>query len=157
MPVVGLGNRVPRPVRGFEILEDDSGLVVLFGSVAPDIQVALRRAWGRASGFLKPGILVGGMIDHQFGDYTQPPLVGFGEKRAEIFERSVIWINVVVIGDVVAVILKRRRIKREQPDGSDAELLQVIELFDKPAKVADAVAVAVMKSFDVELVDDRIF
>ena len=39
MPVVGFRERVPRPVRCFEIFEDDSRVLVFFRRVAPDIEV----------------------------------------------------------------------------------------------------------------------
>src|SRR5207249_40214 len=79
------------------------------------------------------------------------------EKRAEIVERSVVRINVEIIGDVVAVVAQWRRIKRQQPDGRDAKLVEIIELLNQAAKIADTVTIAVMKSFDVQLVDDCVF
>ena len=72
------------------------------------------------------------------------------KKRPEIIERAEIWIDVEIIGDVVSVIAQRRRIKRQQPDGGDAELLEIIQLLDQSAKVAHPVAVAVVKSLDVQ-------
>ena len=80
-----------------------------------------------------------------------------GEKGLEILQRSVVRIDVVIIGDVVAVIAQRRRIKRQEPDRGDAELLQIIELFHQTAKIADPIAGAVVKSLHVQLVDDRVF
>jgi hypothetical protein len=38
----------------------------------------------------------------------------------------------------------------------DAEILQIIQLFDQPAEIADAVVVAVRKGLDVQLVDNRV-
>src|SRR5205814_6500865 len=43
----------------------------------------------RAARLLKPRILIRGVVDHQFRDDTQPPLVRGGEKCLEIIERSV--------------------------------------------------------------------
>ena len=40
VPVVGLRHRLPRPVRGLEVLEDDARLAVPLGRVAPDVVVA---------------------------------------------------------------------------------------------------------------------
>jgi hypothetical protein len=64
--------------------------------------------------------------------------------------------DVVVVGDVVAVIASRRGVERQQPDGVDAEVLDVVEPLGKAAKVADAVLIAVVEGTDVDLVDDRI-
>src|SRR6202030_3121818 len=79
------------------------------------------------------------------------------EESAEIVERSEVRIYVVVIGNVVTVIAHGRWIKREEPERGDAKFLEVIELFDQPAKIADAVAVTVVKGFNMELVDDGVF
>ena len=49
VPVVSLGHRIPRPVRGLVVLEDDAGVCVLRRRVAPDIEVAPGRAGLRAS------------------------------------------------------------------------------------------------------------
>ncbi len=40
MPVIGLGDRIPSPVRRLEILEDDPRVFVLVGRIAPDIEIA---------------------------------------------------------------------------------------------------------------------
>ena len=40
MPIVGVGDRVPGPVGGFEIPENDARLAVFFGIVAPDVKIA---------------------------------------------------------------------------------------------------------------------
>ena len=58
VPVVILCDRVPRPVRGFKILEDDSGLRVLRGTVVPDVVVTVASAGSSRASFLKPHVLV---------------------------------------------------------------------------------------------------
>ena len=40
VPVVGSGSRVPCPVRRFEVFEDDSGVRVAFGRIAPDVEIS---------------------------------------------------------------------------------------------------------------------
>src|SRR5205085_10507272 len=79
-----------------------------------------------------------------------------GQERTEIIEGAEVRINIVVIGDVVTVVAHWRWIKRQKPEGGDAEFLEVIEFLDQPAKIADAVAVAIVKRLDVELVDDGV-
>ena len=78
------------------------------------------------------------------------------EKGPEIIERAEIRIYVKIIGNVVAVVAHRRRIKRQQPDRRDAKFLQIIQLPHEPAKIAHAVAIAVAKCFNVQLVDDGV-
>src|SRR6516164_7158525 len=45
-----------------------------------------------ASRFLEPRILIGSMIDHEFSDHTQIPVMRGVEKRSEIIERAEIRI-----------------------------------------------------------------
>ena len=75
----------------------------------------------------------------------------------EVMQRAVVRMDAVVIGDVIAVVFQRRRIKGQQPERRDAEVLEVIEFFGKPLKVADAVAVAVAKGAHVNFIDHRVF
>ena len=96
------------------------------------------------------------MIDHEFGDHAQIPVMRGVEKRSEIIERAEIRIYVKIIGNVVAVVAHRRRIKRQQPDRRDAKFLQIIQLLHEPAKVAHAVAITVAKCFNVQLIDDGV-
>src|SRR5207247_7369893 len=78
------------------------------------------------------------------------------KKRAEIIEGAEVRIDVEIIGDVVAVITQRRGIEWQEPDGRNAELLEIIELFDQAAEVAHPIAVAVTKRLNVQLIDDRV-
>src|SRR5436309_5304100 len=107
MPVVGLRDRVPRPVGSFEIFENDSGVLVFFGRFAPDIKVLVselftvagivRRGRGgsdSAPRLLEPRILIGRVIDYEFGDHAQIPVMCGIEKRSEIIERAEIRIYV---------------------------------------------------------------
>ena len=40
VPVVGLGDRIPSPIRRLEVLEDDAGIAVLLRRVTPHVKVA---------------------------------------------------------------------------------------------------------------------
>ena len=167
MPIVGPGQRVPRPVRAFKILEDNASFRIFVRRVAPDVKVpvigritridrALSQAGDGAPGFLKPRILIGSVIDHQLGDDAQPAIVRGRQKRAKILQRSKVGIDVEIVGNVIPIVTQGRGIKREQPDGGGAQLLQVVELLDQAPKITNAVAIAVMERLDVQLVDDRI-
>src|SRR6476619_7987247 len=105
---------------------------------------------------MEKGILIGGVIDHEFSNNAQPTLVCRVEKGTEIVKRAVVRIDVEIVGDVIAVILQGRRIKREQPDRADTEFLEIIELLDQSTKIANPIRVAIVKCLHVQLVDDRI-
>ena len=76
------------------------------------------------------------------------------EERTEIVQCAKVWINIEVIGDVVAIITKWRRIKRKKPNSRDSELLEIIQFLNQATEIPHSVAVAVTKGFDVQLVDD---
>ena len=165
MPIVSFCDRVPRPVRCLEIFKDDPRILEFFWRVAPYIKVFVAgiddpggpsfRSYGSAR-LLEPRILIGCVIDHEFGDDAQIPLMRRIKKCAKIIERAEVRIDVEIIRDVVPVVAERRRIKRQKPDGGNAELLQIIQLLDQAAEVAHPVAVAVAEGLDVQLVDDRV-
>ncbi len=64
MPVISLRQRVPGPVRSFEILKDDPRVGIFFRRIAPDVKFALGRTGQRAPRFLEPRILIRGVINH---------------------------------------------------------------------------------------------
>ena len=156
VPVVALRELVPGPVRGLGVGEDDAGAGVALRVVAPDVVVVLVRAARRAARGLEPGVLVGGVVDDKLGDDPQAEAVRLAHEVPEVAARAVLRMDVVVVGNVVAVVLERRRIERHQPDGVDAEVFDVVELRGEPAEVADAVVVGVEERLDVQLVDDRV-
>jgi hypothetical protein len=63
---------------------------------------------------------------------------------------------VLVVGNVIAVILLRRRIEGHEPDRIDPEVADVAEFGGQPLEIADAVVVRIEERLDVELVDDGV-
>ena len=95
-----------------------------------------------------------GVVDHEVHDQLHPALVQPGDQLVELLERAEQRVDVLVVADVVAVVGHRRPVDRAQPDDVDAEPLEVVEVVDDAAEVADAVAVAVGEAARVDLVDD---
>ncbi len=58
------------------------------------------------------------------------------------------------VRDVVAAVLERRRVERQQPQAVDAQPLQVVELLGQAPEVAVAVAVGVVEAPHEHLVED---
>ena len=86
--------------------------------------------------------MIRGMVDNELGNDAKSAFMRSIEKGAEIVERAVVWINIEIIGDVVAVIFERRWIKWEKPDRADTQFLEIIEFLDQAAEIADAIRVA---------------
>ena len=89
MPEVLIGDRIPRPIRRFEIFEDDPRVFVLIGKVIPDVEVSRRAPGLGAARTLKPGMLVRCVIQHQFGYDTNAAPMRFAQKYFEIGKRSI--------------------------------------------------------------------
>ena len=101
-------------------------------------------------------MLVRGVIDHQLGDHAQIAAMRLANEGPEIAHPPVGRIDVLVVGDVVAVVAQRRGIERQQPQRGDAKILQIVELARQSLEIADAVVVRVEERLDVELIDDRV-
>ena len=145
VPVELLRELVPGPVRLLGVGENDASPGVKARVIGPDVIVALVGSLGRAPRRLEPRMLVGGVVDDQLGDDAQAPAVRFADELAKVRPRPVRRRDVVIIGDVVAVVLHRRRIERQQPHRVDAQIANVVELFGEPCDVADAVVIGVEK------------
>src|SRR5262249_41425466 len=89
VPKLLLGYGIPRPIGCFEILEDDAGVLVLICGVAPHIKIPCRTAAFCASRSLKPGVVVGRVIENEFGDYTNATTVRFPKKSFEVVQCAV--------------------------------------------------------------------
>lgn len=90
-------------------------------------------------------MLVRGVVDDQFGDHPQTAFMGFGNEAFGIGQGAVVGVHATVLGDVVAIVASWRGVERQQPDGVDAQIGNVIEFGDKAGKVADPVIVGVEK------------
>jgi hypothetical protein len=156
VPVIGFRHRIPGPIGFFRIVEDDAGTGITLIRVAPDIPVAGGGAGLGSACTLEPGMLIGGVVDHELGDDAELSALGFQHEAAKVRHRAEIGIDVVIVRNVIAVVSSGRRIERQEPQRRDTEILQIIQLFRQSGEIADAVAVAVEKRLDVQLIDDRV-
>ena len=101
-------------------------------------------------------MLVGGVVDDEFGHHLQSEPVRFAQHGAKIVERAVLRMDALIVGNVVAIVLERRGVERHQPDRVDAEVADVVEFGGESRKIADAVVVRIEERLDVELIDDRV-
>jgi hypothetical protein len=96
------------------------------------------------------------MVHHQLGQHLEAAALRLAHEVLEVGHRAVLRMHAVVVGDVVAVVLERRRIEGQQPQRRDAQILDVVELRGKALEVAHAVVVRVEERLDVHLVYDRV-
>ena len=151
--VVLAGGVVELPGAAAEVAEPVVGRAAVGGGVAPDVPVALGVV-ARRSRFDEPGVLVGGVVGDEVEEHLQAAAVGFVDEAVEVGEGAEERVDVGVVGDVVAEVGHRGGEDGGEPDGVDAEPLEVVEALDDAGEVADAVAVGVLEGAGVDLVDD---
>ena len=93
VPVIGVGHRIPGPVRALGIEEDDARAAVFLVVVRPDVEVALGRSRRRLAGALEPGMLVGGVVDHQLGDDADAAPMRLVDEALDVVERAVLGMD----------------------------------------------------------------
>ncbi len=145
MPVKLAAHRVVCPVRTLSIHEDDPRIGVAGILVAPYVVVTV---WPvRISpGFLKPGVLIRGVVHHQVGDHPDAPLVRLVQQHHEILNGAELGQHRAIVGDVVTAVAQRGGVERRQPQAVDAQPLQIVQLLRQAGQVAGAVAIRVVKS-----------
>ena len=63
---------------------------------------------------MKPGVLVGRMVHHEFGYHAEPPMVGFAKECPEVPKGPVRRVDTRVVGSIVAVVFEGRRREGEK-------------------------------------------
>ena len=101
-------------------------------------------------------MLIGGMVDNQLGNNFQTTLMRFIEKCSKVVDRTVIGIDIHIIGNIIPIVSQRRRIKRQQPDRRNTKTFKIGQLLAKSLKITNTVIVAVKKCFDMSFINDGI-
>ena len=156
VPVIGVGDVVPRPVGRLEVFENNSRVLVALVGFAPYVKLTSRGARPSAPRALEPWMLIRRVIADELVDDPDAPAVRILHQLADVSERAVHRVDVGVVGDVVTVVAQRRRIERKQPQRVDAEVLQVGQLLDQAAEIAAAIRIAIHEGPHVHLIDERV-
>src|SRR5690606_9237345 len=124
MPEIGFRHGIPGPVGSLEILENDARFLIALDIVAPYVELPLGGARRRPPRSLEPGMLIGGMVEHELGDDADSPPVSLGQEGAEIVQGAVGGIHGAIIGYVVSVILEGGWIERKNPKRGNPQIGQ---------------------------------
>ena len=125
-------------------------------AVAPDVIVVVGVVAALFC-LLEPAVLVRGVVQHQIHDDADVVFFGFGDEVVHVGQRAEHGVNIAVVGNVVAVVILRAAVDGAEPDGVDAQALQIAKPLDDAGQVANAVAVAVLKAAGIDLVDHSVF
>ncbi|CSB12131.1 Uncharacterised protein [Vibrio cholerae] len=93
------------------------------------------------------------MVNHDIHDDAHTTTMGFFQQLFEILHRAKVWINRVIIGNVIPIIDHRRLINRRQPNRFNPKLLQIIELADNALQIAHALRATIAKTFRINLIN----
>src|SRR3954451_13736790 len=100
VPIVGAGFGIPSPVRFLSIGENDARAEIALVGVAPDVPVACRGSRRASAGALEPAMLVGSVVDNQFGDDSEPTPLRFRHEAAKVLHGTEVRIDRAIVGDV---------------------------------------------------------
>jgi hypothetical protein len=73
----------------------------------------------------------------QIYDHPNAPLLRSVREFHEIADRAVSWVDAVIVGDVVTIVLTRRRLKGHQPYRGYSEPVQVVQPSHQPWESTD--------------------
>ena len=100
------------------------------------------------------GCLIRRMVRHEIDDHANAAAMSLRYEAIERGKIAEVGMDAAVVADVVAPVLERRRVDGIQPDGVDAERLEIVEMRGDAVEVADAVAVRVGKRARINLIED---
>src|SRR6185312_14465706 len=98
-------------------------------------------------------MLVRGMVQHHVQNDADVMFAATRDEAIEVCQRTVLRVDSFIVGDVVAEVDLGRRIHRRDPDGINAEMLEITEPLCDAVEIAYAVAVRVLKGPWVDLID----
>ena len=109
----------------------------------PPIPVRVRIVLAAAG--LEPWVFVRRVVDHEVHDDLHAQPVRLGEQCVHVSESAEHRVDLLVVGDVVAVVVLRGLVDGAEPDDIDAQARQIVEALGDAAQVADSVAVRVLE------------
>src|SRR5258708_6559194 len=101
-------------------------------------------------------MLLRGVRPHHVDDDLEVERMGARDQRVEIGQAAERWIDIAIVGDVVAEIRHGRDVERRNPDTVDAERRDVIQLLHDSGQIADAIAVVILKAPGIDLINDGV-
>ena len=90
-------------------------------------------------------MLVRGVVDDQVHDQFHPKGVNVCDELIEVVHGPESGIDVLIIGNVVAIIGLGRAVDRREPQNINAQFLQVSQPGADPLEIAETISVRVVK------------
>jgi hypothetical protein len=153
---IGVGHTTPAAATEDAAPVVRGEVAVRAGPVAEDVTGALRGAGLGGERGPEPLVLAARVVGHEVDQDLEPEGVSGVNEHLGVVQRAEAWVDVAVVGDVVAGVVHRRDVERREPHRVDAEVAQVGQARRDARQVADAVTVAVAPTARIDLVDHRV-
>ena len=124
-------------------------------AVRPDVTVGELVGIGSHRG-LEPGVIDRRVSGNEVEKDVHPAGVDLRHETGEVVVGPVARCAAKVVGDVVACVSKGRLEARVDPDGTEAEVMHIVELVDDALEVTDAITVGVAERLGIDLVEHGI-
>ena len=98
-----------------------------------------------------------GMAWHQVEQQMHPTAVHFSDELFHIRHGAVAGRDLLIILYVVARIAKGGEVAWIHPNGVEAKPLNIIELFQNPGQIADAVPIGILKGLWIDFIKKSCF
>ena len=120
--------------------------------VIPDIKIFAIFSVRIFARLFEPRMLIGAVVDDEIHEDIHIALLCLGNQLIHIVHRAEARVDIVIIGNIIALIRERRAVDRREPDDVDTELLEIIQFADNALQITDAVAVRVTEALRVNLI-----
>ena len=104
--------------------------------------------------FDKPGVLLGSVAGDQVQKNPDTLLMGLVKETVKVFIGAVAGCHLLVIADIVTCVFKRGVVAGIDPESVAAKALNIIQLFDDPVKISDAVRVCILERLGIDLIEN---
>ncbi|EEQ39342.1 hypothetical protein CLUG_03469 [Clavispora lusitaniae ATCC 42720] len=121
----------------------------------PDVPVSLWVGFGR-SRFLKPLVFGRGVVNDQVQNQFHATRVNLRNQLVHVLESSILWVDILVVADVVAHVISRRIVHWREPDNINSKRLDVVQSRKNSGNVSDTIAVGVFVRGRPDLVDSSV-
>ena len=124
--------------------------------VFPDVVITVRIVFGFAA-FDKPVVFVGCVVDYEIHQDLDAAFVCLGEQFFVVFHCSVIFVDFLIIRNIVAVVILWRLKHWRDPQHIYAKFFQIIKFLYDSSDISNTISIAVIKTFRVDLIYDAFF
>ena len=155
MQVIHLGLRIIFPCRTAKC----TAPVVWFFSIDrifPDIIITVRIVFGLAA-LNEPVVFIRSVVDYEIHQDLDATFMCLGKQFFVILHCSVVFINLLIIWNIVTIVILWRLKHRRNPQHIYAKFFQIIKFLYDSSDISNAISIAVIKTFRIYLIYDAFF